>query len=175
VPYLFCGEVSVEIEWLVHERYRWDTPGVLKTPDVDNIVKPLIDGLCGRRGAMIDDCQVQSVACSWIDWLSEDQRVTVRVRPLSPDDVMARELVGVEGRDGFCWVLPADIGPEAKALMLGGLTRMRGQYEDLVSRGLPEHDAKYVLPIARRFHRSQLDRHGFPIQTPADFTSDRRP
>ncbi len=172
VPYLFCGEVYVEIEWRVHERYRWDTPGVLRTPDIDNIVKPLIDGLCGQRGIMIDDCQVQSLACSWIDWLSDDQRVTVRVRPLHPDDVLARGLVGVERDDGFCWILPTSLAPESKAIVLDGLTRMRDKYEDLVSRGMPEHDAKYFLPIARRFHRSQLIRHGFPVLTPAEFTKD---
>jgi Holliday junction resolvase RusA-like endonuclease len=51
--HLLSREVSVEIEWTLYERYRWDTPGVLSTPDVDNIIKPLLDGLCGPRGILI--------------------------------------------------------------------------------------------------------------------------
>lgn len=54
---------EVTVEWLLHEERRWDTRGVLRSPDVDNIVKPVVDGFCGPRGVLIDDCRVQSIHC----------------------------------------------------------------------------------------------------------------
>lgn len=172
--HLFCGEVYVEIEWLVNERLRWDSPGVLKTPDIDNIVKPLIDGLCGQRGVLIDDCQVQSLACSWIDWLSLEHRITVTVRPLHPDDVVRRRIVGVERDDGFCWIVPEDLPPAGAVLMVSSLNRLRDHYEDLLAAGIPEHDARYIHPIAKRFHRSQVARHGFAVVTSDAYEADMR-
>lgn len=61
---LLTGEVGIEIEWFLHEKRRWESPHTLGTPDLDNILKPIIDGLCGPAGLLIDDCQVQSVACN---------------------------------------------------------------------------------------------------------------
>lgn len=80
---LLTGEVGIEIEWLLHEKRRWESPHTLGTPDLDNILKPLIDGLCGPTGLLIDDCQVQAVACNWIDWERDpDQRITLRIRTM---------------------------------------------------------------------------------------------
>jgi Holliday junction resolvase RusA-like endonuclease len=62
--YLLTGEVSITIEWLIHERLRYET---LVAPDVDNIVKVVLDALCGPAGVLVNDCQVQRIACSWID------------------------------------------------------------------------------------------------------------
>jgi Holliday junction resolvase RusA-like endonuclease len=167
----FLDEVEVRVEWLLHERHRVDTPGVLRSPDLDNILKPIFDGLCGPEGLLIDDCQVQTIMCSWLDWSHEDdQQVTVTVRPLDPDAfTTSRRLCGVERPDGLCWVLPEDLPPAALASMLEVLNRMRDTYEDAVLRGIPEADARYVLPIARRFHRRQLERHGFPVFSTAAF------
>lgn len=62
--YLLTGEVSVRIEWLVHERLRYET---LVAPDVDNIIKAVLDAVCGPEGVLVNDCKVQNVASSWID------------------------------------------------------------------------------------------------------------
>src|SRR5207244_5710585 len=50
---LLTGEVAVEVEWVLHERYRWESGLMLTTPDVDNIVKPLLDALCGPDALLI--------------------------------------------------------------------------------------------------------------------------
>jgi Holliday junction resolvase RusA-like endonuclease len=75
-PYLLSGDVRVEIEWSLHEQYRYESDAA---PDVDNILKPLLDALCGPQGVLIDDCQVQAVDCRWIDW--PDPRSSPLVSP----------------------------------------------------------------------------------------------
>src|SRR5689334_20678474 len=70
-PYLLSGDVEIRITWLIHEREHYF--GV-HAPDIDNILKPLLDGISGPEGILVNDCQVQSVSCSWIDWLSDEQK-----------------------------------------------------------------------------------------------------
>ena len=56
--FLLSGDVSVRIQWSVHEQKRYET---CTSADVDNIVKPLLDAICGPKGILIDDNQVQAV------------------------------------------------------------------------------------------------------------------
>src|SRR5689334_14388427 len=65
IQYLLSGEVRLSIEWVIHEKERYETD---RAPDVDGILKPLLDALTGPDGLIIDDSQVQSVCCSWIDY-----------------------------------------------------------------------------------------------------------
>ena len=162
---LFVGEVEVTVEWLVHEERRWDTRGVLRSPDVDNIVKPLVDGLCGPRGLILDDCQVQSIHCHWIDWPDrENQQITVRVRTLMVDDWINRgPITGLRMADGMCWINSDDLPLEVQAVGLGLVAKSRGLYEQAVANGIPPEQARYFLPVARRYHPEQLTRHGFPV------------
>ena len=42
--YLISGDVRIYIEWTLHEQDRYESDAA---PDVDNILKPLLDALCG--------------------------------------------------------------------------------------------------------------------------------
>jgi Holliday junction resolvase RusA-like endonuclease len=64
LPYLFSGDVKITIAWSVDEQARYEG---ISSPDVDNIIKPMLDAFSGPRGLMIDDCQVQSIECYWAD------------------------------------------------------------------------------------------------------------
>lgn len=162
----YWGEVEINVLWRLHEQRRWDTPGVLSTPDIDNILKPLIDGLSGPDGVLVDDCQVQTVTCSWIDWPDLDsQHVTVRIRPLSPNEVIERDIEGVQCADGLCWIVPQAMFGGNGAALVRTFEELRGIYEELLGRGVAWEQARLVLPVMRRFHRSQLDRHGFLIRS----------
>jgi Holliday junction resolvase RusA-like endonuclease len=90
--FIYTGDVQVEIEWLVHQRKRYETH---LAPDVDNIIKPILDALCGPVGILINDCQVQFVSSHWIDWTRSDEKVNVRVRPLLADEHMNFNLICV--------------------------------------------------------------------------------
>ena len=45
--YIFTGDVKLDIEWMVHEKDRYESP---RSPDIDNILKPIIDSLEGPDG-----------------------------------------------------------------------------------------------------------------------------
>jgi Holliday junction resolvase RusA-like endonuclease len=170
------GEVELQVEWLLHEKHRWDTPGVLRSPDLDNIVKPVLDGLCGPRGVLIDDCQLQTLMCTWIDWPNEaEQQLSLRLRPLMVDEsVSGGPIIGLEMSDGPCWVTTDDLPPEIHMRMLDFVRTSREVYEEMLGQGVPPQDAKYFLPAARRFHRRQLERHGFRVVPFDDYVAELR-
>ena len=47
LKYLLSGEVHVHIEWVIHEKDRYETDAA---PDIDAILKPLLDAMSGPDG-----------------------------------------------------------------------------------------------------------------------------
>ncbi len=86
--YLLSGDVQIEIEWMIHERERYESD---RSPDLDNILKTLIDALCGPNGLLIDDNQVQHISCFWIDWNLYEEQLKVRIKYL-PDEWLSNPL-----------------------------------------------------------------------------------
>jgi Holliday junction resolvase RusA-like endonuclease len=97
--YLLAGDVQLSVEWLVSEQARYETD---RSPDVDNILKPLIDSLVGPDGLVIDDNQIQSVSCSWIDWHREEEQIRVELRFLPDEWLQKQGLVFVQFENGLC-------------------------------------------------------------------------
>jgi Holliday junction resolvase RusA-like endonuclease len=157
LEYILDGEVQIEIQWFIHERFRWETDA---SPDVDNILKPLLDGLCGDKGILIDDCQVQSVLASWIDWTRDDQLLDIRIR-FSPDDYLTKAgLSFVRLKDALCFPVPAEIRQKGLKIWLDaieGAIDARQKIADLTESYYP---ARYVLPHGL-IHRSRIK--GFPV------------
>lgn len=168
---LLTGEVGIEIEWFLHEKRRWESLYTLGTPDLDNILKPLIDGLCGPAGLLIDDCQVQSVACNWIDWERDpDQRFTLRVRPNVVDDWLSHQpLVWIDMGDGLCWPVPSSLEPAMQLIFVQQFEASLALRERFLENGIPEADAKFYMPIQRRFHRARLQKHRFDVTPVATY------
>jgi Holliday junction resolvase RusA-like endonuclease len=176
---LFIGEVGVDVEWMIHESRRWGTPGVLNTPDIDNILKPLIDGLCGPTGLLIDDCQVQSLSCGWIDWTDRNrQRLIVTVRTLMADEWLSKgRVIGVEGPDGIVWPIKDDEPPAFLHMLVSFLVENRAMYKEALGRGICEEHARLLLSIAPVFRRIHFERHGFDVISVDDYLAQlaRRP
>ena len=161
--YLLTGEVSVVIEWTVNPHLRYET---LIAPDVDNIIKSIIDALSGPAGILVNDCQVQHVASSWIDTSTDEQRLRVEIRH-SPDEWMPKDglaFVLLSGR--LCWPIHLNMNPEWVAATLSQLESMLRLFEDSVARGIPRDVAHLVLPAQQPFHSGRLG--GFSVLTPSD-------
>lgn len=153
VKYLLSGEVQIKIEWLIHERERYESD---TSPDVDNILKPLLDGLCGPEGLLIDDCQVQAVDCRWIDWTLNEQQVNFRVRFFPDEWVEKSDLVFVHLERSLCFPICQHYPPEAQLLILKVYEqsmKSRNEIEELTG---DYYTAKRVMPIQRLFHKSRL-------------------
>lgn len=151
--YLLSGDVQIEIEWLVHEKERYESDF---SPDVDNILKPLLDAICGPDGLLIDDCQVQAVTCSWIDWTRPDHQLNFRIRFLHDEWIRKEGLVFVHIASNLCFPMDATLPAEVALGMLDmvekmleaktGIERLTGDY----------YASRYIMPIQRFFHRSRL-------------------
>jgi Holliday junction resolvase RusA-like endonuclease len=156
--YLLSGDVKVCIEWHVHEQDRYESDAA---PDVDNILKPLLDALCGPQGILIDDCQVQEVGCNWVDSYDRSQRVEIRLRFFDDEFIEKDGLCFVHLGKGRCFPINLTIPPEASLLLLEHLCDRLEKREKILEFGDEYYRTKYMMPIQRFFHRSRVRR--FPV------------
>ncbi len=151
--YLLTGDVHIDIEWMQNERWRYETH---LSPDVDNILKPAIDALCGPRGVLFDDCQVQSISCRWIDWTRQDQQFEIRVRFDPIEFAPKKGLTFVRMSESLCFPFNVGMPPIAlMALVSNVLTAWKAKGEFL-RLGADDYMARSVMPIQRLFNRAKI-------------------
>ncbi len=81
LDFYLIGNVSFHITWNLHEHRRIETDGV---SDIDNILKPIIDGFTGYDALLIDDNQIDDVHAQWAhyyDYNDDKFVVTIRYEP----------------------------------------------------------------------------------------------
>jgi hypothetical protein len=150
------GDVQIEIQWLVHQQYRYEYH---KAPDIDNIIKPVLDSLCGKSGLIIDDTQVQYIGCHWIDWTKRDHKLTLTIK-YSPDDYVSKEkLVFAEFDRGLCLPFNLTLDNKAALMILTTWSNMIEKRKELDSKGLDYYSSMMFLPIQRFFHRNKLSEY----------------
>lgn len=156
--FILTGDVHVDVTWLVPERVRYESDAAA---DVDNILKPLLDAMCGPAGVLVDDCQLVSIACGWLGGLGDLQELQVRVR-YSPDQWLRKDgLLFVNFGRALCFPFSFGAPPAALRLLLDHIERAletRAAGENL---GLPSEIASLAMPAQRFFHRSKVTR--FPV------------
>ncbi len=152
--FLLSGDVSVEVEWRIRERSRYESA---HTTDIDNTLKPLIDALTGPTGIMINDTQLQHVACSWIDWTREKDEIQVRFR-FSPDEYLPKDgLAFVRMPDSpLCFPYNEKLPPEHARALLDFLENGWTIHRRGLEVGVPDEISRYVLPAQRFFHGAHL-------------------
>lgn len=153
IGFVLSGDISVMVEWSISQQARYDTD---RSPDIDNILKPLIDALIGPSGVMIDDNQVQHVSCHWIDAYSGDEALSIALR-YSPDEWLRKNgLFFVQLTNGLCLPLsretPAEFQRDVMAVYVSAL-RLR---DEMIQDGVGYYDASMRMPVQRMFHRSRL-------------------
>ena len=151
--FLLSGDVSIEIEWWIHEADRYESAAAV---DVDNILKPLLDVLCGPGALLIDDNQVQSVRCSWIDWTSHGQAVDLQIRFRTDEFVQKDELVFVEIEKSLCMPINRGLPPKFLTVLLDAFQWQFDQRRLWQGRGYDYYQSKGFMSIQRVFHTSRL-------------------
>jgi Holliday junction resolvase RusA-like endonuclease len=153
--YLLGGDVKVEIRWGISARARYESDS---SADVDNIVKPILDALCGPDGILIDDCQVQELICYWTGGYSspEQQQVEVGLK-FDPDAWLSKAGIVFLQVDRGLYLpmhddLPGSIVIEQAEFFLDRFASARRMLDH---GGLP-YNAHLILPIQRVFHRSKI-------------------
>jgi hypothetical protein len=152
---LLSGDVKVGIEWTLHEqdRYESDAP-----PDVDNILKPVLDSLCGPQGVLIDDCQVQAVDCRWLDWTLREQRVEITIDFRNDEWIPKKDLCFMHLGSSIYFPINTTAPAAARLLLIDGVCRMWSAREALIKIGADYYAANGVMSIQRVFHRSRVTR-----------------
>lgn len=152
--FLLSGDIKIQIEWYVYEQKRYETD---KSADVDNIIKPLLDALCGSSGVMIDDNQVQSVTCSWVDSYeqgSEQLKVTIR---FSPDEFVLKEgLVFIHMGNQICMPINENTPTSFQIDLLKSLQMTILERNNFLDKGIDYYQAKLFMSVQRVFHKSRL-------------------
>lgn len=162
--FLFSGDVQLTVEWLVSEQRRYETD---RTPDVDNILKPLIDALVGPDGLLIDDNQIQSVVCSWVDWNHDDERISVEIRYLEDEWLPKDAVLFVQFEGGLCLPIPRTAPKTFQTQLLDLYVRALDIRTKAKALGIDDSVARTVMPAQRIFHRTRL--HSFPVLTADEF------
>lgn len=151
--YLLSGEVQVCITWLLHERLRYH--GV-HSPDIDNILKPLLDGMSGPNGLLVNDCQVQSVHCHWVDWTSDQHRLQFEIRFQPEAWIPKKGVQWVEVRDRLCMPLDTHISPSAQLTLIQAWENMFDTRSVIADRTGDYYTGELVMPCQKPFHRAKL-------------------
>lgn len=159
--YLLSGDIKVFIEWHVHEQKRYETSS---SADVDNIIKPLLDALTGPKGIMIDDSQVQTISCNWIDSYSYAiERIVVNVE-YSPDEFLPKEgLVFVKVQEHLYMPFSENLPEDSMMSKLDIFEKMFSLRNELIEKGNDYYSAKMVMSVQRVFHKGRLG--GFFLKT----------
>lgn len=152
--YLLSGDVKVAIQWHVSERTRYESDA---SADVDNIIKPILDGLTGPDGIFIDDCQVQEITCYWTGRDAGPEALQIELRAVGDEYVSKQGLIFLDVGRGLFFPLNGDIPPP----LLPG-------FADAVLRRVHEKEP-YLRPIQRLFHKSRL--RGFRTVTVGELRS----
>ena len=153
VGYLLTGEVQVFIEWWIHERLRYEG---IHAPDIDNIIKPMLDAMAGPAGIMVNDCQVQAVDVRWLDWTKMDERIDIRLRFDQDLYTEKRGLFFVEFPDRGCMPMHDRMPPEFTRSMLVGFQRSFAARDEILEKTESYEAARSVTPLQRPFHRARL-------------------
>ncbi|MGI0108344.1 RusA family crossover junction endodeoxyribonuclease [Salinimicrobium sp. WS361] len=151
--YLLSGDVKVEIQWMLHEQERYESG---YSPDIDNIIKPILDGLSGPEGILIDDCQVQTIGSHWLDWTREEHRINIEIRYLAEDFVPKANLVFVNVGKKLYMPFHTNINQKANELILESLLQMMKLRKEVMDETADYHKSKLFKSGQRFFHKNRV-------------------
>ena len=139
---------------------RAGTPRIARSPDLDNILKPLLDALQGPDGVLVNDSQIQEICCRWIDWELRDQHLVLRIHYLKDEWVCKKGLVFVQVTPTLC--MPINVQQPAKGLMavLDVWGHQFAAKARFLASGMDYRFANSATPQQRPFHISRLREFG---------------
>jgi len=153
---LFSGDVGVTIQLrrLEQEHYESD-----RAADIDNVIKPILDGLSGPDGVMIDDNQVQSVHCYWIQQLDAPNAILTIDNRLR-EYVYKDKLFFVHMGNQLYFPMNGFMPKEIILKMLEMLETYRDTRANLQALGITNYeDQRYFMPVQRYFHKTRLAKY----------------
>jgi Holliday junction resolvase RusA-like endonuclease len=155
--FILVGDVRVTIVWQIHEQDRYESDS---SPDVDNILKPILDALSGLKGILVDDCQVQAVSCHWTDWNRYEQQVTIRIEMLDRNEWLLKDgIVFAHMGNGLCYpIILNERYAQSELNILECLEDQIINREKLLAKGFDYYVARRSMSVQRVFHISRVQK-----------------
>ncbi len=98
--FIITGTCWVAIDYYCQHVKRVKNPGVY---DIDNIIKPILDGLVGQDGVIIDDVIVDRVIVNWIDTSGDDFFEVNIEYPIDLLYTRKADLIFLKSESGWCF------------------------------------------------------------------------
>lgn len=153
IKYLLSGDVKIEIQWLLHEQQRYESSD---SPDMDNIIKPILDGLSGPEGILIDDCQVQTIGSHWINWTKQEHQINIYIKYISDDYVKKDGLIFINMGNNLFMPFNSNTPIFANKIILEQLEKMANLKTKILEKTGDYYQAKMFNSIQRVFHKSRI-------------------
>jgi len=163
VKYLLSSDVSIKIIWFINEDERYESD---KSADVDNIIKPILDALCGPNGILIDDCQAQHISSQWVDRYDEPEHLQIEIA-YQPDAFFRKDDIAfVQIKNALCMPFDKNTKPQALTILLEAFEKQLEGRNLVLDQGGSYYQAKKFMSIQRLFHKSRVS--NFRIVQAAD-------
>jgi Holliday junction resolvase RusA-like endonuclease len=151
---ILLNDVTIDVKWHVEERARYEGDS---TPDVDNILKPLLDGVSGPKGLLINDCQVQAIGSYWVDEYYDSQSLEIRFTFERDFAISRKSLVFVRIEDQVFIPMDDSLGPIELLAILDFLEFQFKARAELFKLGHGYRTARRVMPSQRVYHRTRIE------------------
>lgn len=155
--WLLDDHVSIDIAWHIPELERFQTD---RKADLDNVLKPLLDGFCGPDGVLVDDSFVMCLSIAWhVTMGPERLEVTLK---FDPDHFLPKDgLMYVCMAPPMCYPVPGEFvrDPVKGRVWLASIlcsVRVRRLLEKI---GVSQEESLRVLPPGF-VHRSRVASFG---------------
>ena len=153
LKYLLSGDVKVEIQWILHEQERYESG---ESPDIDNIIKPILDGISGPNGILIDDCQVQTIWSHWLDWTKNEHQINIEIRYRADEFVAKSNLIFVNIGRKLYMPFHTDLDKEANKLIIESLLQMMKLKKEVMDETGDYYLTKFFHSGQRVFHKNRV-------------------
>lgn len=78
IDFYIVGDITFHLLWSLHEHRRIETD---TAADIDNILKPIIDGFTGFDALLIDDNQIDDIQAQWAHYYDyNNDKFTVTIK-----------------------------------------------------------------------------------------------
>ena len=152
--FIITGTCWVAIDYYCQHMKREKNPGVY---DIDNIIKPILDGMVGKDGLLIDDVIVDRVTVNWIDTPHDDY---FEAEIEYPDLLFADKssLVFLKSQSGWCFPSSLELIGEESYIEL---IKNYFQTWDSINTEEEYYKGVYNLPIQNFIYYVKIRDKGF--------------
>lgn len=151
--FIITNTVWVYIDYYCSHIRRFKNPGIY---DMDNIVKPILDSLCGINGVILDDVLTDRITVNWID--SEEERIEITAEYPDLSFLKKQDLILLKSPSNWCYPISKTVFKTEGVSKL--ISIYFNQWESIKTEN-DYYDCIGTLPIQNFIYYSKLRESGF--------------